>query len=46
MKKTKLGILSFKADFLEDECTNLIYDNNVFETGEFKYEFPSKRKFI
>ena len=42
MKKSNLGKLSFKADFLEDVCKGLIYDNNIFTDGEFKYEFHQK----
>lgn len=34
-----LGVLSFKADFTDDVCESLIYDNNVFETDEFLYDF-------
>ena len=42
MKKSNLGNLSFKPDFLDEECKGLIYDNNIFENGEFKYEFHQK----
>ena len=34
-----LSKLDFQADFLTDICENLIYDNSVFQTDEFKYQF-------
>lgn len=38
-EEEQLGKMTFKPDFLEDETKGLIFDNNVFENGEFKYEF-------
>ena len=35
----ELGKLSFKADFLDDVCEDLLFDTKIFRTGEFKYEF-------
>lgn len=37
--KTEIGKLTFQADFLNDECTGLLYDKNVFANNEFKYDF-------
>lgn len=38
-EKENIGTMTFKPDFLDEEVKSLVFDNNVFETGNFKYEF-------
>ena len=38
-EKDCLGMMDFKADISDDTCKGLLYDSQVFDTGEFKYNF-------
>lgn len=38
-EEENLGKLNFKPDFLDETTKGLIFDNNIFDNGEFKYEF-------
>jgi len=38
-QELSLGTLDFKPDFLDETTADIIFDNTIFETNEFKYPF-------
>ena len=37
-EELSLSNMTFKADFLQDICEDIVYDNSIFSSNEFKYK--------
>ena len=46
MKKINLGVVSFKADFLEEVTEDIIYDTGIFLNDKWSYDMHQKAYFM